>query len=98
MKPEMSAADRGPERRVGAPRLSNAPLSDPALILQRMPTQAISPALLELLDVMSSPIMMISAIPAGDPIEMPLAPAASVSQSSPAHRARRFLRASGFAA
>ena len=52
------------------PRLSNTPLSDPAEVLRRMPAQAISPALLELLDVMSSPILLITQSPAGELGEM----------------------------
>jgi len=48
------------------PRLSNAPLSDPADILRRMPAQALSPALLVLLDVMASPILLIKNNPAGE--------------------------------
>jgi hypothetical protein len=55
----------------GAPRLSSAPLSDCAAILRRMPTQAISPALIELLDMLSSPILLIECRPAGELIEMP---------------------------
>jgi hypothetical protein len=42
------------------------PLSDPAEILLRMPAQAISPALLELLDVLSSPILLTTHSPAGE--------------------------------
>ncbi len=48
------------------PLLSNTPLSDPAEILRQMPTQAKSPALLELLDLMSSPILLITQSPAGE--------------------------------
>jgi len=36
-----------------------------------MPTQAISPALIELLDMLSSPILLIECSPAGELIEMP---------------------------
>jgi hypothetical protein len=50
--------------------LSNTPLSDPAEILRRMAAQAISPALLELLDLMSSPILLITQSPAGELREM----------------------------
>jgi len=49
-----------------APRLSSTPLSDPAEILRRMPAQARSPALLELLDLLSSPILLIDGSPAGE--------------------------------
>ena len=52
------------------PTFSTTPLSDPAQILQRMPTQAISPALLELLDLMSGPILLIKHSPAGELREM----------------------------
>ena len=52
------------------PRLSTTPLSDPAEVLRRMPAQAISPALLELLDLMSSPIILITQSPAGELREM----------------------------
>ena len=52
-------------------RLSTAPLSDPAPILRRMPAQAITPALLELLDIMSGPILLIEDSPAGELREMP---------------------------
>ena len=46
--------------------LSITPLSDPAEILRRMPAQALSPALLELLDLMSSPIQFFEYAPAGE--------------------------------
>jgi len=45
-------------------RLSTTPLSDPAEILRRMPAQALSPALLELLDWMSSSILLTEYSPA----------------------------------
>src|SRR6476469_8475367 len=47
-----------------APRLSTTPLSDPADILPQMPAQALSPALLELLDLMSGPVLLIQNSPA----------------------------------
>ena len=47
-------------------RLSTTPLSDPVEILRQMPTQAITPALLELLDLMSSPILLIENGPTGE--------------------------------
>ena len=53
-----------------APRLSITPLSEPADILRRMPTQAISPALFELLEIMSSPMLLTANSPAGELIEM----------------------------
>ena len=53
-----------------APRLSTTPLSEPADILRRMPAQAISPALFELLEIMSSPMLLIANSPAGELIEM----------------------------
>jgi hypothetical protein len=46
-------------------RLSTTPLSDPAEIVRQMPTQAISPAL-QLLEVMSSPILLLKHSPAGE--------------------------------
>ena len=52
------------------PRMSNTPLSDPTEVLRRMPAQAISPVLLELLDLMSSPILLITQSPAGELREM----------------------------
>ena len=64
-------ASRRSKSAVAGLRLSTTPLSDPAQILRRMPTQAISPALLELLDVMSSPILLIGHSPAGELREMP---------------------------
>ena len=51
-------------------RLSTAPLSDPAVILRRIPTQVMSPALLGLLEIMSSPILLIECSPAGELREM----------------------------
>jgi len=57
-------------------RLSTTPLSDPAGILRRMPTQAISPAPLALLDIMSGPILLIEDSPAGELREIaPVRPA-----------------------
>ena len=53
-----------------APRLSTTPLSEPADILRRMPAQAISPALFELLEIMSSPMLLTANSPAGELIEM----------------------------
>jgi hypothetical protein len=69
------------------PRLSITPLSDPAQILRRIPAQAISPALLELLDVMSGPILLFENNPAGECREtapaMPLLCAAAPGQTIP---------------
>ena len=48
------------------PRLSTTPLSDPAQILRQMPAQAMSPALLGMLDLMSSPILLIHDSPVGE--------------------------------
>ena len=53
------------------PRVSMTPLSDPFAILRQLPAQAISPALLELLDIMSSPVLLINQNPAGELREMP---------------------------
>jgi len=52
-------------------RLSITPLSDSARILRRMATQAITPALLDLLDILSSPILLIEDRPAGELRLMP---------------------------
>ena len=60
------------------PRLSVNPLSAPADILREMPSQALSPAMLQLLDLMSGPILLIHDSPAGEDREMALAmPAAA---------------------
>ena len=53
-----------PQPEDAALRLSTTPLSDPAEILRRMPAQALSPALLELLDRMSSLILLTEYSPA----------------------------------
>ncbi|PWU10520.1 MAG: hypothetical protein C5B51_04130 [Terriglobia bacterium] len=63
------------------PQLSTTPLSDPVEILRRMPAQAISPALLEMLDLMASPVLLITHSPAREsrelaPVPPALAPAA----------------------
>jgi hypothetical protein len=47
-------------------RLSTTPLSDPAEIFRRMPAQAITPAPLELLDVISGPILLTRDGPVGE--------------------------------
>ncbi len=47
-------------------RLSTTPLSDPVEILRQVPAQAIMPALLEILDLMSSPILLIENSPTGE--------------------------------
>jgi hypothetical protein len=54
-------------RAQSVPRLSETPLSDPADILPKMPAQAISPALLQLLDLMSCPILLIEDSPGRGP-------------------------------
>jgi len=56
---------------LGEPRLLGTPLSDPTDILRRMPTQAISPVLLELLDLMSGPVFLFQQSPTGELREMP---------------------------
>jgi hypothetical protein len=56
--------------------MSDTPLSDPADILPKMPAQALSPALLELLDLMSGPILLIENTPAREPRRMAPAKAA----------------------
>ena len=47
-------------------RLSPTPLSDPVEILQHLPARAIMPALLEMLDLMSGPIMLVENSPMGE--------------------------------
>jgi len=65
-------------RTLPEPRLSLNPLSSPADILRLMPSRALSPALLELLDLMSGPILLIHDTPAGETREMaPAMPAAA---------------------
>ena len=49
------------------PRLSDTLLSDPADILPKMPAQALSPALFELLNLMSGPVLLIEDSTAGEP-------------------------------
>jgi hypothetical protein len=56
------------------PQLSTSPLTDPTEILRRLPTQAISPALLVLLDTLSSPILLIEDNPSGERREAQPAP------------------------
>ena len=51
-------------------RLSDTPLGDPTEILRRMPTQAITPALVELIDMLSGPILLMEETPRGKVIEM----------------------------
>jgi len=63
---ERRTGDHPVESEAASPRLSSTPLPDPARILLRMPTQAISPALLELLDMLSGPILLIDDSPAGE--------------------------------
>ena len=58
--------------RAGLP-VSTAPLWDRVEILRRMPSQAITPVLLELLDRMSGPILLTENSPAGELREMPAA-------------------------
>ena len=47
-----------------------APLTDTTDILRRMPTQAITPALVELIDMLSCPILLMEETPRGEVIEM----------------------------
>jgi hypothetical protein len=70
--------DGRPDSEEAELRLSSTPLSDPIEIFRRLPAQAIRPALLELLDVMSSPILLIENSPPGDVREMPAASPAAV--------------------
>ena len=62
--------DRPADSGKAEPQLSTTPLSDPVEILRGMPAQAITPALLELLDLLSSPILLIENSPAGELREM----------------------------
>jgi len=52
-------------------RHSGRPLTDTAEILRRMPTQAITPALVELIDLLSVPILLIEETPRAEVIKMP---------------------------
>ena len=63
------------------PRLSTNPLAHPIGILLRMPDLAVSPALLELIDVMSSPIHLIENGPVGNLREM-VAPRPSLAMAA----------------
>jgi len=63
---ERRTGDHPAAPEAASPRLSTTPLPDPAAVLRRMPTQAISPALLELLDILSSPVLLIDDSPAGE--------------------------------
>jgi hypothetical protein len=66
------------DRAPSAPRFSTTPLSAPADILLQMPSQAVSPALLGLLDLMSGPILLLQDSPAGESRETtPARPAAA---------------------
>jgi hypothetical protein len=65
--PKAGCADPDPT----FPQLSIAPLTHPTEILRRMPTQAISPALLALLDIMSTPILLIEDNPMMDLSDTP---------------------------
>src|SRR5215472_2722237 len=63
-------ADRQANFEDTEPKLSTTPLSDPFEILRRMPAQALSPALLELLDLLASPILLVTNSPTGELEEM----------------------------
>ena len=51
-------------------RHSGTPLTDTNEILRRMPTQAITPELVELIDMLSVPILLMEETPRGDVVEM----------------------------
>jgi len=51
-------------------RRSDTPLADTTEILRRMPTQAITPALVELIDMLSVPILLMEETPRGEVVEM----------------------------
>ena len=82
-------------------KFSITPLTEPAEIFRQMPAQALSPALLQMLELLSSPILLIENRPAGELIEMPQrgygAPArarrASARPSRSLRRVRRVRRA-----
>ena len=52
-------------------RRSGTPLTDTTEILRRMPTQAITPALVELIDMLSCPILLMEEAPRAEVIKMP---------------------------
>jgi len=52
-------------------QFSTTPRSDPAKILRQLPTQAIPPAFIGQLDIMSSPLLPIEERPAGELVETP---------------------------
>ena len=62
--------DRAVNSRKAEPQLSTTPQSDPVEILRLMPAQVVTPALLELLDLLSSPILLIENSPTGELREM----------------------------
>jgi len=51
-------------------RHSGTPLTDTTEILRRMPTQAITPELVELIDMLSVPILLMEETPRGEVVEM----------------------------
>ena len=52
-------------------RRSGTPLTDTTEILRRMPTQAITPALVELIDLLSVPILLMEGTAGAEVIDMP---------------------------
>ena len=56
-------------------QLSPTPVTDPVQIFRRLPAVAMSPALFELLDLMTSPVLLISHSPAGELPEIAPEPA-----------------------
>ena len=56
-------------------RLAATPLSDPAETFRRMPANVASPALFELIELISSPILLVEDGPIGEIREMPAWPA-----------------------
>src|SRR4051812_26894576 len=58
--------DRRNDSEDARPRLSTTPLSDPVEIFRKLPAQAMTPVLLEFLELLSSPILLVENSPAGE--------------------------------
>ena len=52
-------------------RLPGTPVTGTTEILRQMPTQAITPALVELIDMLSGPILLMEETPRAEVIKMP---------------------------
>jgi hypothetical protein len=68
---EPARLDRRADSEDAEPRFASIVLSDTAEILKRMPAQAATPAMVELLEVLSSPILLITDSPKGQFRETP---------------------------